>query len=261
MAQTSTALGWLCWTRAAQAHTDSHTRLGAMQTIFIDPSQDAQIVRAWSSAVESTFWPSSHGRRRAFYANFPAIRVAFMAPESINSAIQASVSSSYGLVAAAVLAICAFTIAVLFVRGRAFERTLLGIVGLVSVTLSIGAGFGTALFIGLPFTTVTQVLPFILLGVGVDDMFMLVQSLEEVDETMPGLPLQARAPLVLLLRISVFLAWCWRACCCTGLQVACFLLEVQVAWGQLRPSRRTHSDLLERSRAFTIDSSGCTCTL
>ena len=137
-----------------------------MQDIPIDPQMPDTIINEWQKAVEAVFWPSSDGARSAFYAQFPNIRVAMNTPNSLNSAVAASVTNSYGLVAVAVLAIAIFVIGVLFIRGRVFVRTLLGIVGLVSVALAISAGFGFCLICGLPFTTVTQVLPFILLGVG-----------------------------------------------------------------------------------------------
>jgi hypothetical protein len=163
-----------------------------LQEISIDPNIDISAVESWSAAVEDVFWPKSKGKRSDFYDQFPGIKIYFLTPNSIDNAIAESVSSNYPLVIGAGVLIAAFVIAVLFVRGRAFVRSLLGLVGLLGVALAIGAGFGIALFIGLPFTTVTQVLPFILLGVGVDDMFMLVQSLEEVDEVSPGLPIEDR---------------------------------------------------------------------
>ena len=38
----------------------------------------------------------------------------------------------------------------------------------------------------------SQVLPFILLGIGVDDIFVMVRSVEEVDEMHPGLAIPER---------------------------------------------------------------------
>ena len=146
-----------------------------MQQVWIDPEGDGAAVDDWSDAVEDTFWPSDGGARETFYNKFPRLRVAFSTPTTINNAVTASISSNYGLVAIAVVVVCLFVVGVLFVRGRVFVRMLLGVLGILSVALSIGAGFGLALYIGLPFTTVTQVLPFLLLGIGVDDMFMLVR--------------------------------------------------------------------------------------
>jgi hypothetical protein len=163
-----------------------------VQEASIDPNIDATVVDKWSSAVEDAFWPTKERQRRRFYNQFPGINVFFLTPNSIDNAIGKSVSSNYPLVGAAAVLVAIFVIGVLFVRGRFFVRSMLGVVGILGVALSIGAGFGIALLIGLPFTTVTQVLPFIILGVGVDDMFMLVQSLEEVDEQTPGLPLEDR---------------------------------------------------------------------
>jgi predicted RND superfamily exporter protein len=48
------------------------------------------------------------------------------------------------------------------------------------------------MLLGVPFTSITQLLPFILLGIGVDDMFVLVRAMEEVDESFVGLPMEQR---------------------------------------------------------------------
>lgn len=42
-----------------------------------------------------------------------------------------------------------------------------------------------------------QVLPFILLGIGVDDLFVILRSLEEVDERHPGIAMDLRFRKVL----------------------------------------------------------------
>ena len=162
-----------------------------MQQVALDSLASSNVVDSWSDTVEETFWADG-GARTAFFAQFPNIRVRFAAPNSIDSAISESVTDNFGIIVAAVAVISVFVVAVVVVRGRIFVRTTLGLLGLLSVALSISAGLGLSLLIGIPFTTVTQVLPFILLGVGVDDLFLLVQSLEEVDATTPGLPLELR---------------------------------------------------------------------
>ena len=140
----------------------------------MDPMLAEKRIIDWSAGFDRAYGASSAKRRAQLEAAAPNIVTFFVAP-SIDPAIAGSVTSSYGLVAVAVLIICIFAIAVLFVRGRAVARSIVAIAGLLSVGLSISAGLGASLLFGLPFTSITQVLPFLLLGVGVDDMFVLVR--------------------------------------------------------------------------------------
>merc|ERR1711968_304786 len=56
------------------------------------------------------------------------------------------------------------------------NRSCLAFSGIVSVGLAIGMAYGVASMIGFYYTPVTGVLPFILIGIGVDDMFVLVNA-------------------------------------------------------------------------------------
>jgi predicted RND superfamily exporter protein len=56
------------------------------------------------------------------------------------------------------------------------SRSALAFSGCVSVGLAIGGAYGIAGWTGVPQTPVTSVLPFLLLGIGVDDMFVLAGS-------------------------------------------------------------------------------------
>ena len=49
---------------------------------------------------------------------------------------------------------------------------------MLSAGLSLGVGFGFAGFLGLPVTQMSFLAIFILLGVGIDDMFILVDAFE-----------------------------------------------------------------------------------
>ncbi|XP_028400006.1 protein patched homolog 1-like isoform X2 [Dendronephthya gigantea] len=58
----------------------------------------------------------------------------------------------------------------------------MGILGVLLVTLSIAAGLGLCSFTGISFNAAsTQVLPFVILGVGVDDMFLLSHAYRDLN--------------------------------------------------------------------------------
>ena len=149
-----------------------------VQAIYIDPRLSKDAIVAWSAAMDTAFGHrESKGARDALNARWPRLQVLFFSPDAVDSAIEETVTSVYPLllVVAAAALICAFVLVAMYTPGGALPRVALAMAGLVSVLLSVGAGLGFSLFIGIPFTNVTLVLPFILLGVGVDDIFMLVR--------------------------------------------------------------------------------------
>ena len=150
-----------------------------VQAIYIDPRLSKDVIIAWSAAMDTAFGHrESKGARNALSARWSRLQVLFFSPDAVDSAIKETVTSVYPLllVVAAAALICAFVLVAMYTPGRALPRVALAMAGLVSVLLSVGAGLGFSLFIGIPFTNVTLVLPFILLGVGVDDIFMLVRA-------------------------------------------------------------------------------------
>ncbi|PWA25157.1 hypothetical protein CCH79_00005285 [Gambusia affinis] len=61
-----------------------------------------------------------------------------------------------------------------------------GLAGVLLVALSVAAGLGLCSLIGLSFNAATtQVLPFLALGIGVDDMFLLAHSFTEAGSNIP----------------------------------------------------------------------------
>ena len=57
-------------------------------------------------------------------------------------------------------------------------HSLLANAGVFAVALGILAGFGLAMWCRVPFVTIVGVLPFLVLGIGIDDMFILVDELD-----------------------------------------------------------------------------------
>lgn len=64
------------------------------------------------------------------------------------------------------------------------SRGLLGASAVCSVLLSMTASFGTIFALGYPYTTITQLLPFILLGIGLDDSFIIIGSYLRTDPSL-----------------------------------------------------------------------------
>ncbi|CAN0336849.1 unnamed protein product, partial [Ascophyllum nodosum] len=113
---------------------------------------------------------------------------------SIDDALAASISGEIFLFA------ITYIIMVLFVQsvlGRCFagpvrRRTWLGLGGIFCVLAAGLAAYGLNSGFGVPFTSLVQVLPFILLGIGVDDMFVIVAAFDHTD---PDLPVEERVAL------------------------------------------------------------------
>ena len=77
---------------------------------------------------------------------------------------------------------------ILFVLGEMNwieQRALLSIAGMVVVGLSLGASIGLGFYLNISFNDMCPIIPFLLLGIGVDDMFVIVQSLDNL-ESIPG---------------------------------------------------------------------------
>ena len=58
------------------------------------------------------------------------------------------------------------------------SQVIVSLCGVGTVLLSTFAAYGLCMAFGVPFTQLQQILPFILVGIGVDDMFIINQSLK-----------------------------------------------------------------------------------
>ncbi|CAG0912381.1 unnamed protein product [Notodromas monacha] len=72
------------------------------------------------------------------------------------------------------------------------QRILISLVGVMNVALSILASYGLCSYAGLFFGPIHPILPFLLLGIGVDDMFVIVQALKTLSPTDKAIPVPQR---------------------------------------------------------------------
>ena len=65
------------------------------------------------------------------------------------------------------------------------SKTLLAVGGLISISFAYIEAVGIASYLGMKEVQVSGVIPFLLLGIGLDDMFVLIASIPDEVETSP----------------------------------------------------------------------------
>ena len=75
-----------------------------------------------------------------------------------------------------------FTALVFWKRDKVRSQSLLGFSAVISVLLSLFSGFGLLFIIGVSFTSMTQILPFVIFGIGLDDAFIVYGFLSRTSE-------------------------------------------------------------------------------
>ena len=72
------------------------------------------------------------------------------------------------------------------------QRYVLALSGIGCVGIGIGTSYGFSSLIGYVYTPMHSILPFMLLGIGIDDMFVIVQSFESLrpEDKTKDLPIQ-----------------------------------------------------------------------
>lgn len=74
-----------------------------------------------------------------------------------------------------------FTCLVFHRWDRVQSRSMLGVGSVVTILLSMMSSFGLMFIIGVPFTSMTQILPFVVFGVGLDDTFIITGAYFRTD--------------------------------------------------------------------------------
>ena len=59
-------------------------------------------------------------------------------------------------------------------------RLWLAVVGLLSILLGLVVAMGLSSLLSLPYTPMHAILPFLCLGIGIDDMFVIMQCLSNI---------------------------------------------------------------------------------
>ena len=95
------------------------------------------------------------------------------------------IQHDFALIGSAILLVCVYTFLFLGSFSPIHCRAVTAIAGLVSILLAYCAGFGLMYIMGGETTGVHQLMPFLLVGIGADDMFVLCNSLDQTSLTHP----------------------------------------------------------------------------
>ena len=86
------------------------------------------------------------------------------------------------LLGSALLLIFIYSIVVLGSCSPIHMRLVSAMIGLSCVGISLASGYGVAFYLGYKFSDMHGVLPFLILGLGVDDMFVIVNTIDQTPD-------------------------------------------------------------------------------
>ncbi|KAL4656131.1 hypothetical protein GN956_G6352 [Arapaima gigas] len=130
--------------------------------------------RAFVEAVHKSIPPNSSQSIHAFSTT------------SLNDIMKSFSDVSVIRVAGGYLLMLAYACVTMLRWDCAKSQGAVGLAGVLLVALSVAAGLGLCSLLGLSFNAATtQVLPFLALGIGVDDMFLLAHSFTETSSNIP----------------------------------------------------------------------------
>lgn len=153
----------------------------ALQMVYFlrDPSKE-------EANTEVLEWEKTYIDKMTSLADtLSCFKVYYSSERSLDDAISESSGSDITLVSITFTLMITFACVML---GKFLNpltgHSLLANAGVFAVALGILAGFGLAMWCRVPFVSMVGVLPFLILGIGIDDMFILVDELDRQQKSL-----------------------------------------------------------------------------
>ena len=125
------------------------------------------------------------------------LRVLVNAQKSFGDLSATAIFFDAGLMGAGYLLMGVYTALVLGTITWTGLRLYLTLAGLFSVLLGLVVGLGLSSALGFPVTPLHTILPFLCLGIGIDDMFVITQCWNNLKASKPSLTRERRLGLTL----------------------------------------------------------------
>ncbi|CAD5111994.1 DgyrCDS1247 [Dimorphilus gyrociliatus] len=115
-------------------------------------------------------------------SQLPKTNLYYFSTRSFGDVGGGAISGDVSLLAAGYMIVIVFVCIVLGKFNRVEQRAWVTLSGIGCIGLAIGISFGFCSYIRLFYGPLHSVLPFLLLGIGVDDMFVIIQAWESLEE-------------------------------------------------------------------------------
>lgn len=142
-----------------------------------------------------------------------SLSIKYSYSDSLTTELNKTIFGDLSLIAVTFLSIIVFSSAVLVEGNCILNRSLLGVAGIVSTVLAIIAAVGFLGFCGVKFVDIVGGMPFLVLGIGVDDMFVLLsglayQSSSDTIETRIGKTMKQSGISITITSLTDVVAFC-----------------------------------------------------
>ncbi|XP_066912966.1 patched domain-containing protein 3-like [Clytia hemisphaerica] len=115
------------------------------------------------------------------------ISLAYNTVRGLDDSISQNTKDNVSLIGASIFSMILFcTLGMINLQAKIKSHILVSLAGILAVLFGIGAGFGLGLLIGQPYVGFIGVLPFLVLGIGIDDMFIIMHHLDRVPMEIKG---------------------------------------------------------------------------
>jgi len=134
-----------------------------------------------ADALEDRLLANLFQMRQSWQAKENSLELEFFAMRSYSDEFARAIENDLILLPFAFFLMSGFSCLVFCKWDRVKSRTSLGVGSVVTIVFSLMSSFGLMFTIGVPFTSMTQILPFVVFGVGLDDTFIITGAYFRTD--------------------------------------------------------------------------------